>query len=421
MLALKYCKCINHLFLSGMFFVRRSKMKFIRFALVLMCLFVLVNLQAQTVSTFYQPTPLPPAISESNNHVRSGWLGSYYNQTLVRDDKLQVGGWGDQYRTFLKFDIDGLPKNINQAALWLWSYPRGDNSTSTPIAMCKVGSAWDTGVTWNTQPSFPLCWGYYSVSTTNPPWWSLGVTTWYNEWKNSVTVNNGVMLFPQYTDNRFDMFRSTSYSDFASDPYADGKRPVLQLDFIPTVQLKMPFNGNFWALSTEIGGIGCSTVWSGHQANGYFSLDFTPNAINASGNIAYPNPTTADIPILAAGGGRVVTAAAANGSTGPGNWVEILDEASGIKHRYMHMKYLPVVVVNQQVVQGKLLGYMGDTGADPGAKHLDFSVQINGLGDKNQDTLAHVLMEGLLLKSYQVDACVSGNSGRYYSSSNVMR
>lgn len=378
--------------------------------------------RAQTARTaWYQPTPIASTIPVENSHVLAGFLGSVYNQTLTRDKKFQVGGWGDEYRSFLKFDLDGLPRyTVTNAALWLYAYPRNDGSTTTQLAMCKVGSYWDRYLTWGSQPLFPTCWGYYN-STPNQ-WLYLSITSWYNEWQSGTTTNNGVMLFPRYKNNNFDVFRSTSYgtspADFAADPYADGKRPVLQLDFTSTLELKMPFNGNRWAVSTEIGGVGCSYLHSGHTGNGYFSIDFTPNAKNASGGPVYSDPGTADIPILAAASGRV-TQVSTDRNSSTGYSVRIRHGNTGIETGYYHMKY-PPKVGQVDVLQGQLLGYMGDTGTGVTGKHLDFNLRYNNFGDKSQEPLARVMMEGHILKGYQAD-CSGGTSVRYYQSTNVMR
>ncbi|MEK7538514.1 MAG: DNRLRE domain-containing protein [Patescibacteria group bacterium] len=382
---------------------------------------------AHAITIWYQPTPYPTKAvidysrdvkksikdaSVSIPHITDGWLSNSYNQTFVANDdgRLQVGGWGDQYRSYLKFSLDGLPKNVVTATLWLFSYPRGDNSTPTPLAMCKAGSAWDTNVTWSAQPSFSPCWGWYTAPTSNQ-WWGPYITTWYNEWQNNPATNNGIMLFPQYNDNRFNVFRSSDYAN-------DGARPMLALSFTPTLELKMPFDGLDWRVTTEIGGGGCDYIHGGHQGPGYFSIDFSGKALNPDGTVKYPDPASANIPILAAGGG-IVKSIVYNSSTA-GNFVEIMHGTTGITSRYLHMKSIsPTIYQGQNIPQGKFLGYMGDTAA-PGSVHLDFNIQHNGSGDKDQVPLARVVMEGQLMKQYQVDGCTNGNSNRYYWSSNVM-
>lgn len=385
---------------------------------------------ANATTAWYQPTPYPTqAVIDASYpvigipHVTDGWLNNSYNQTLVQDDKFQVGGWGDQYRTFMRFDLDGLPKNVDQAVLWLNSYPRGDSSTPTPLAMCKIGSAWGTTMTWGSPPSFPFCWGWYTSPTPNQ-WWNPWITTWYNEWQSGAVTNNGVMLFPQYNDNRFDMFRSSRYT-------SDGDRPMLQLDFTPTLELKMPFNGNRWSVTTEIGGGGCSYIHPGHQDNGYFSIDFSWKARDASGNLVYSSDT-ADIPILAAAGGTVTRGAPQGGGTqtqdpGAGYFVRIEHPNTGIRTGYLHLKASPLVRIGDTVVQGQLLGYMGATGNGVAGVHLDFNAQyynatnVEWSGKKSESPLAKVMMDGWLLKSFQIDGCANGDSQRYYPSSNVMR
>lgn len=245
----------------------------------------------------------------------------------------------------------------------------------------------------------------------------MWITSFYNGWKNDATTNHGLVVYPiDGTNNQFDYFVSSDSTD-------DGKRPILRLDFTPTLELKMPFNGLRWAVTTEIGGVGCGQVKTQHQGNGYFSIDFSGKAKDVNGTIVYPDPSTANIPILAAAGGTVRYA---HYSSSAGNYVEIIHGNTGITTRYLHMKALPIVSPGQVVPQGKLLGYMGNTG-ESGGVHLDFNVQYYNItkgkwsGEKDEVPLAKVIMDNWILKSFQVDGCTtSGSSIRYYLSSNVM-
>ena len=249
----------------------------------------------------------------------------------------------------------------------------------------------------------------------------MWITSFYNGWKNDATTNHGLVVYPiDGNNNQFDYFVS-------SDSIDDGKRPILRLDFTPTLELKMPFNGLRWAVTTEIGGVGCGQVKTQHQGNGYFSIDFSGKAKDANGNIVYPDPSTANIPILAATGGTVVSGAPTGGgdqiqSTTAGYFVRIQHQNTGITTGYLHLKASPLVRVGDTVAQGKLLGYMGNTPTNLGmGVHLDFNVQYNGSGTSDKAQLAKVIMDSWILKSFQVDGCTtSGDSIRYYPSSNVM-
>ncbi|MHB8651904.1 MAG: DNRLRE domain-containing protein [Minisyncoccota bacterium] len=379
------------------------------FAVLLLC--TAFALPAHAVTVWYQPMPLPLAIPESANHIRDGWINNSFNQTFVQDDKLKIGGWGDVYRSYINMDLTGLPKDPTNVALWLRFYPSG--VTTTPFRFCIPNSAWDTAMTWGTQPSFLGCTtSYYSPPTTDS-WAGWGITSWYQNWQNGVWGKYGIMLSPQYNNNNFDFIRSSRYA-------GDGYRPILQLDFTPTLELKMPFNGLWWSVTTEIGGIGCSYIHNGHQGNGYFSIDFSGKAKDANGNVVYPDPSTANIPIIAAAAGTVINDTQVE-STTAGYYVRIKHGTTGIATGYYHMKSPPLVHINDVIPQGKILGYMGNTPINLGmGVHLDFNVQYNGNGGSNQPNLSYVVMDGWILKSFQVDACTNGESGRYYRSSNVL-
>ena len=134
---------------------------------------------AQTVTTYYQPTPMPKyrsngsttdqngAILEKNieqQHVFDGWFGSFYNTTIVRDDKLKIGGWGDYYVSPWRIDTKGLPSNVTQAALFLYAIPSGAAGPSQ-MAMFPISSDWNpVTVSWGSFPS-TLGGGLWPVST----------------------------------------------------------------------------------------------------------------------------------------------------------------------------------------------------------------------------------------------------------------
>ncbi|MHB8652206.1 MAG: DNRLRE domain-containing protein [Minisyncoccota bacterium] len=195
---------------------------------------------ANAVTVWYQPTPYP--LKDGNGvtmeqsigvvHIHDGWLNSYYSsiKTFQRDEKLKVGGWGDVYRSYINMDLTGLPKDPTNVALWLRFYPSG--SATTPFQFCIPNSAWDTTVTWDTQPTFLGCTGMNTTPSTDG-WAGWYITSWYQNWQNGVWGKHGIMLNPQYNGNNFDFIRSSRYADYVNDPYADGKRPMLQFDFIP--------------------------------------------------------------------------------------------------------------------------------------------------------------------------------------------
>ncbi len=381
------------------------------------------------VTVYHYPTPYPLKNSDGSTmsqeidkvHMWDGWLNNSYNQTLVRDDKLQVGGWGDVYRSYIKFDVEGLPENPALMAMYLPSFDRGDSSTTMPFAMCKNGSSWDLTLTWGTQPSFPVCWGWYSPPAYGA-WWGVDMTSLYNEWKNGTTVNNGIMLTPQTNNNNFVTFRSLRHTA----PY----RPVLRFDFTPTINLKMPVPGNHeWLVTTEAGGWDCKGDYSApHDGINYFAIDFSWRNNPDAGATIYTQ--TSDIPILAAAGG-VVSSVDYNGTNpnAPNGYYVAVDHDydnnlnTGVSTRYLHFKYPPSVSPGQTVNQGDVLGYMGNTGNSLGV-HLHFGVRYQNNGSSTMSPLTKVVMDGRLLKGYQTECSVNGSGVpvdwiKYYRSYNT--
>ena len=81
--------------------------------------------------------------------------------------------------------------------------------------------------------------------------------------------------------------------------------------------------------------------------------------------------TRAGVPVIAAADGTVVQV----GKKGYlGNTIEIIHEASGYKTLYAHLQgYAEELKVNQEVVRGQIIGYVGNTGRSTGA-HLHYGI-----------------------------------------------
>ena len=74
----------------------------------------------QAITVYYQPTPYPLTIPSDKHHIIDGWITNvYYDKKFIQDDKLQIGGWGDLYHSYLKFDLTGLPQNVSKAVFWI--------------------------------------------------------------------------------------------------------------------------------------------------------------------------------------------------------------------------------------------------------------------------------------------------------------
>lgn len=378
-----------------------------------------LSLSANAATVYYQPTPYPLKKSDgsvmpqdlNNIHIHDGWLGSVYNTTFTRDDKLRAGGWGDTYRSYVNFDLIGLPQNPTNAILWLRSYPSG--SAQTPFQFCIPNSSWDTTVTWSTQPTFLGCTTSYYTPPTTDNWMGWYITSWYQNWQNGIWAKDGLMINPQYTDNKFDNFRSSRYS-------SDGYRPILQFDFTSTFDLKMPLPGaHSWLVTTETGGYDCKGSFDQyHSGSNYFSIDFSWRNNPDSGATNYYE--SSNIPVIAAAGG---TANVFYSDPNNGNYVVVTHGSTGFTTRYLHLDTI-AVSDGSAVSQGGTLGYMGNTGLSSG-KHLHFGVRYNNSGASSVPELTKVVMDGWILKSFQTECSVDGSGVptdwiRYYRSGNTV-
>lgn len=399
-------------------------------ATLLLCAFALRPANAMDV--WYQPTPYPEKKWDGSpmpadlaiRHFWEGWLSSQYQPQLQQDDKLQIGGWNDLYLSFIKFDLAGLPQSADYAVVYLMPYSRGDGSTSTPFASCSDVGTWDLSLQWNPNKYYYSCRYWYSAPTAGT-WTGFwleypGFVDWYNQWKNGTLANEGIAVIPKLNNNNFDVFRSSRYSDYVSDPYADGKRPMLYLSITPTLQLKMPLPGNHsWLVTTEIGGWDCKGTYDQyHDGTNYFSVDFSWKNNHDNGATVYAE--SSNIPVIAAAGGTV---SVHPGDPSNGNYVVVTHGSSGFTTRYLHLDSI-AVSDGASVSQGGILGYMGNTGLSDG-KHLHFGVRYNNDGSSNVANLTKVVMDGWLLKSFQTECTVDGNGvpqtwNRYYRSGNTV-
>jgi len=392
----------------------------------LLCLFFVVA-EAQQVTVKYQPnrypekkkdgTPMPQNLEII--HLWDGWIANNYpTRRLVRDDKLLVGGWGDNYRTYIRFDAEGLPYDVDYAALGLYSYCPLDGSTLVGFDMWKPTTNWRLfSMTWDTQP--PLSYlGSWKPGNYESFWW-MSMTNVYNAWKKYPGRNYGVVLTPKTTVNNFNAWYSSRYKMEEKE-----KRPVLYLRFIPSFRIKSPLPGrHYWLLTTEIGGYDCvgedPTYWpdQAHMGKNYFSLDFSWQNIADPGAKYYS--ASSNIPVLAVAGGKVIFAGGGTTAGYPNGYYVVIDHdgdgnpATGFTTRYLHLKSWPLVNTGRIVDQGALLGYMGKTGKDSYGNptstgvHLHFGIRYNDDGSSSVPELTKVIMEGLILKSYQTESRIN--------------
>lgn len=394
--------------------------------------------RAQQVTAYYQPTPYPPVFfsnppaTGTGIHVIDGWLPSvYYGKTFQLDERLRIGGWGDEYRTYIQFDLTGLPCSdqtskcpVTDATLMLYEYKLDSTSTLTNYNLALPQSAWadpdnlTTTMTWATQPPLTDLQDY--PAGNNYSWWSTDLTSLYSNWQTGIQSNFGIALIPDSMDDNFDTWRSSRFK-------MDSKRPILVLTYVPPVtlpQFKLPLPGGLsWLITTEAGGHDCMGLFDKyHTDKNYFSIDFS--WITKEGGYGQND----NIPIIAAADGTVIFAGQDQHLPGNGIFVVVQHGAAGgFQSRYLHLKK-SLVRAGQAVQQGDELGYMGHTGQEKGV-HLHFGLRYGGSGSDDdgsgasKSNVQYALVDGWLMKGIQTECTVDkgGNPvdyDRYYLSSN---
>lgn len=405
--------------------VRDGKSVFNPAIVVFVVLAMLVApMAAQTVTAWHQPTPY--AAGRPGAHLTDGWITNvYYGQKFVTDDKLEAGGWGDIYRSFVKFDTTGLPKNVTLVALWLAPFAKGDASTPTGLYVYRPTTDWGAGVTWSTQPGATYLGGL--PAPTPGQWFGINITSFYTGWQTGTLPNYGFRFDPKSNANSFTLFRSSRYA-------GDGQRPLLQLNFTPPVPVpnfKLPLPGDVsYRISTEAGGYDCKGKYDPyHAGTNYYSIDFSWANKDAWGNQKYAQPSYGGaIPVLAAAAGRVMEVGL--DPSHPNGFYVVIDHDSdndvgtGFSTRYLHLKYAPDVYKFQDVKQGDRIGWMGATGAveTPTSDHLHFGVRYRNDGSVTRSELSYVTVDGWLLRSIHSECSGPDYTGdtyiRYYRSSN---
>jgi len=171
-------------------------------------------------------------LGESN--AKSIWSTSVYSYTGkgggpgggLADEKLRVGGWGDQYVALIQFDLPSR-QTVHQALLKL--AVMGDspkNSRPTPMRLEIITQPWvwraGDRLWWrDLPPGTPLM----GMPTPGPPGsiYEINITEIYNDWANGRRPNFGLMLFPVLNDNNYSTFYSTR-----ANP---SQRPSLELTY----------------------------------------------------------------------------------------------------------------------------------------------------------------------------------------------
>ena len=331
------------------------------------------------------------------------WLSSTYDygdNYGVDDYKLQAGGWGDEYRFLIRFDIADLPVCPISAVMWMAPYDRGDYSVPVDMYMDLVTEQWDEDTGWYDQPASSSLWW---VPAPSPGYWyGLDITDIYNNWKDGVYTNYGFKFMPISVDNEFSQFYS---SDLPSAYHYLRPRLVVTYDganfafplagYTPyTARISSVFDHSVNVKDLvvaytgetgdylEYGDTGCINQESGQpfSINGNYvgaSSCGGETYLSYDGHPAFDYPVNIGTKVYAAASGVItkIECPAFPGSCTNYGLISIKHD-SGYITWYAHLsKQSGSLVVGSYVNKGDLIGYSGDTSPDNIGPHLHFEVR----------------------------------------------
>lgn len=134
------------------------------------------------------------------------------------NDRLLVGGWGDEYRSLIQFDLGGLPSHATSAVLRLFCYTTWGDGTQA-FWVDRVLESWDWRLEGSGSDRLRLWWADRPATTpwsaTPLPapvvgeWYEIDITDLYNGWMDGTYPVFGVQLRPTYTWHRWNYFYSS--------------------------------------------------------------------------------------------------------------------------------------------------------------------------------------------------------------------
>ena len=161
--------------------------------------------------------------------------------TNAAEVRLNVGGWGDTYQTFIKFPTSALPAGFTSVKLMLYCQDSNLAGSGTTVSQTLQvpATGWTETITWNTRPSLTALRNLPTPPTVGM-WFELDLTSLAQGWKAG-SPNNGFTLVPQGTANQWNNYASSRAVDTTKRPFLifDDANPVMD----PTLRAYYPFTG----------------------------------------------------------------------------------------------------------------------------------------------------------------------------------
>ena len=286
------------------------------------------------------------------------WMSSVYARKAVDNQNLTVGGWGDCYLSFIKFDISKQPSYVTSAVMWMYSPLTVQKQTSMTVYL--LTTPWNEKTTTLNDPLQG-----YNVGTVHAPipgsWYGLGIEGAYDYWKSG-QPNNGFCFVPTDVNNKWNTFYSSDYWDATY-------RPKLVLTYI---KLKYPLAN---ATRPNVGGYRFGDQWIINDNKG-FALDGKTRVFHTG------------IDLVARAGDNVYSSAngtvkyAALDNNGWGGYVVMEQQLEdGKKYTICYMHVLPSVQTGICLPKG---GYIGKVAYLSSGSHLHFQIRLHEYDNSTQ-------------------------------------
>ena len=122
---------------------------------------------------------------------------NFGNSTYLESRDEPVAAY--DYASYMKWALTQIPTGatVTKAELKLYVYWLGANGSNTGVTsnVHLSGADWDEStLTWNNKPAVGAL--INTMSMTSIGWKTLDITDEFNDWRDGVTDNNGIRLFP---------------------------------------------------------------------------------------------------------------------------------------------------------------------------------------------------------------------------------
>jgi len=193
-----------------------------------------------TVKPRSEEQPAPPVqhgsryITLTEANAKDIWSTSVYSYAPggggpgggLANDKLRIGGWGDQYVALLQFDLPDVPCS-SKVSLEL--YNNNDSHAPTPMYLSIITAPWNwqrgDRLWWRDLPSSSPWQNRVLPAPGLNTWTSIDISDLFGKWCSKELPNYGLMLRPVENNNNYDTFYSTRYSG------SDDLRPRLVISY----------------------------------------------------------------------------------------------------------------------------------------------------------------------------------------------